>query len=123
MPRHKKVSAPSRRGDISLDIPFYRTCPLSGTCCADLLSTCRPVAAATEEAGQAEQVAEVVPASVVVDFVDTEVAFEQRGHEHKWCNKAMPEAEPEARDSMVFARRSFGLVGVRRTSSQNVQQQ
>src|SRR5438309_10338835 len=25
MPRHKKVSAPSRRGDISLDIPFYRT--------------------------------------------------------------------------------------------------
>src|SRR6266849_10333087 len=26
MPRHKKVSAPSRRGDISLDIPFYRTC-------------------------------------------------------------------------------------------------
>src|SRR5437016_2996511 len=29
MPRHKKVSAPSRRGDISLDIPFYRTFPTS----------------------------------------------------------------------------------------------
>src|SRR5437667_8853926 len=27
MPRHKKVSAPSRRGDISIDIPFYRTFP------------------------------------------------------------------------------------------------
>src|SRR6266478_9602070 len=27
--RDKKVSAPSRRGDISLDIPFYRTSPVT----------------------------------------------------------------------------------------------
>src|SRR5258707_14300240 len=27
--RNKKGSAPSRRGDVSLDIPFYRTCPVS----------------------------------------------------------------------------------------------
>src|SRR5467141_4451927 len=27
--RDKKVSAPSRRGDISLDIPFYRASPVS----------------------------------------------------------------------------------------------
>src|SRR5580658_1641203 len=25
--RGKKGSAPTRRGDVSLDIPFYRTCP------------------------------------------------------------------------------------------------
>ncbi len=27
--RNKKVSAPSRRRDVSLDIPFYRTSPVS----------------------------------------------------------------------------------------------
>src|SRR5947209_12102900 len=37
----------------------------SGTDCWDLLPTRRPVAATTEEAGQAEQVAEVVPSTVV----------------------------------------------------------
>jgi hypothetical protein len=35
------------------------------------------VAATTEEAGEAEQVAEVVPSSVVVELVDIEAAFEQ----------------------------------------------
>ena len=42
----------------------------------NLVSTRRAVAAATEKTGQAEQVAEVVPSSVVVDLVDIEVAFE-----------------------------------------------
>ena len=41
------------------------------------LPTRRTVAATTEEAGEAEQVAEVVPSSVVVELVDIEVAFEQ----------------------------------------------
>ena len=49
---------------------------------------------------------------VVVDLVDTEVAFEKRCHKHKWRN----ESPPEACDSVVFAGRSFGLVSARRTS-------
>ena len=90
---------------------------------SDLLGPpCRPVAATAKDARQAEQIAEVVPGSVVVDLVDTEVAFEKRGHEHKWRNKTLPEAEPEACDCVVFARRSFEMVSARRTSGQNVQQ-
>src|SRR4029077_11269001 len=105
---------------------LVRTCPIarySGTYCRDLLPTRRPVAAATEEAGQAEQVAEVVPSSVVVDLVDTEVTLKQRGHKEERRHKTLPEPQPEARDEAVFARGSFGLVRSRSTSGQNVQQQ
>src|SRR4029077_13571738 len=105
---------------------LVRTCPIarySGTYCRDLLPTRRPVAAATEEAGQAEQVAEVVPSSVVVGLVDTEVAFEQRDHKDEWRNKTLPEPKPEARNHAVFGRSSFGLVSSGSTSSENVQQQ
>jgi hypothetical protein len=110
-------------GGLSRLIPCVRERCSSGTDCWDLLPTRRPVAATTEEAGQAEQVAEVVPSTVVVDLVDTEVAFEQRGHKHERRNKALPEPQPEARDHVVFAHRSFGLVRSRSTSSQNDQQQ
>src|SRR6266404_3257769 len=72
--------------------------------------SCCPVAATTEDAGQAEQVAEVVPGSVVVDLVDTEVVFEQRGDKHERRNKALPEPKPEACGQVMFACRSFGLV-------------
>jgi hypothetical protein len=68
------------------------------------------------------RVAEVVSSSIVVDFVDTEVALEQRGHKHKRRYKALPKAEPEARDSAVFTRRSFALVSAWRASGQNAQQ-
>ena len=57
-----------------------------------------------------------------MDLVDTEVAFEKRGHKHKWRNKALLEAEPETCDYVVFARRSFELVSARRTSGQKVHQ-
>jgi hypothetical protein len=51
---------------------------LSGTIVGicGLLATRCLVAAATEEASKAEQEAEVVPSSVVVDLVDIEVVFE-----------------------------------------------
>src|SRR2546429_4403630 len=62
------------------------------------------VAATTEEAGQAEQVAEVVPSTVVVDLVDTEVAFEQRGHKYERRNKALPEPKPEACNHVEIGR-------------------
>ena len=52
------------------------------------------MAAAAEEAHQAEQVSEVVPGAVVVDLVDVEAALEQRDHKHKRRNKALPEAKP-----------------------------
>ena len=96
---------------------------MEGTYCRDLPPTRRSVAAATEEAGQAEQVAEVVPSSVVVELVDTEVAFEQRNHKDERRNKALPKPKPEARDHVLFARGSFEQVRSRSTSSQNVQQQ
>lgn len=83
----------------------------------------RAVAAAAEEAGQAKQVAEVVPTFVIVNLVDTEVASEQRSHKNKRRDKPLPQTDPEARNSAVFARRSFGLVRARRASSQNAQQQ
>src|SRR5207244_3078638 len=95
----------------------------SGTDCWDLLPTRRPVAASTEEAGQAEQVAEVVPSTVVVDLVDTEVAFEQRGHKYERRNKALPEPKPEACNHVVFASRAFRLDSSWSTSSQHEQQQ
>ena len=47
----------------------------------------------------------------------------QTSPKHKRRNKALPEAEPEARDAIVLARRSFGRVRARRASSQNAQQQ
>jgi len=87
-----------------------------------LLPTRRPVAGATEEAGEAEQVAEVVPSSVIVDLIRAEVALEQRGHKHERSNKALPEPKPEARDHVVFVCRSFVLVRSRSTSSQYVNQ-
>src|SRR5260370_25078445 len=87
-----------------------------------LVPTRRPVAAATEEAGQAEEVAKVVPSSIVVDLVDSEVAFEQRGQKDERRNKALPETKPEAPDHVVFACCSFELVSSRVTSGQNVQQ-
>src|SRR5690349_5205445 len=89
----------------------------------NLLPTCRPVAAATEEACQAEKVAEVVPSSIVVDLVDIKIVFEQRDHKDEWRNKTLPEPEPKARDRVVFARRSFGHVRSLSTSSQNVHQE
>jgi hypothetical protein len=58
-----------------------------------------------------------------VDLVDTEVSPEQRDHEHKGRNKALPEAEPEARNSTVLAGRSFGRVRAGRASGQNAQHQ
>lgn len=68
------------------------------------------MAATTKEAGEAEQVAEVVPSSVVVELVDIEVAFEQRDHEHQRRNKSLPEPKPETRDDVVFSRRSSELI-------------
>jgi hypothetical protein len=95
---------------------------LSSTHCRDLLPT-RCLVAATGETGEAKQEAEVVPGSVVVDLVDIEVAFEQRCHKDERRNKALPEPKPEARDHVVFARRSSELVRSRSTPSQNVQKQ
>jgi hypothetical protein len=83
---------------------------LHDTYCQDLLPTRCLVTAATKEASEAEQEAEVVPRSVVVDLVDIEVAFEQRGYKDERRNKALPEPKPEACDRIVFARRSFGLI-------------
>ncbi len=47
------------------------------TCRSQLLPTRRTVATATKKAGEAEQVAEVVPSSIVVELVDVKVAFEK----------------------------------------------
>src|SRR5258708_12825558 len=85
-----------------------------------LLPTRRPITATTEEAGETEQVAEVVPSSIIVDLVDAEVAFEQRGHKHERRDKTLPEPKPEARDLAVFVCRSFVLVRSPSTPSQNV---
>ena len=71
-----------------------------------------------------EQVAEVVPGSVVVDLVDIEVALEQRCHKHKRRNKAPATGRARSRRrATALAPRSFGLVRARRASSQNAQQQ
>lgn len=58
-----------------------------------------------------------------MDLVDTQIVFEQRDDKHKWCNKTMPEPQPEPRHYAVVTRRSRGLVCARRTSGQNAQQQ
>src|SRR5262249_7586876 len=73
------------KGRIPMTLTF---CPIDR---ADLLPTCCAVATAAEKAGEAEQIAEVVPSPVVVDFVDVETAFEQRGYKHKRRNEAMPQ--------------------------------
>jgi len=57
--------------------PPERLEPACGCNSSARIPTRRTVAATTEEAGEAEQVAEVVPSSVVVELVDIEVAFEQ----------------------------------------------
>jgi len=49
-----------------------------------------PVTTATEETGQAEQVPEVVPGTVVVNLVDIKVASEERDHKHKRRDEAVP---------------------------------
>src|SRR5579862_929496 len=72
--------------------------------CLSTASSCRFVAAATEETSETKQVAEVVPGSVVVDLVDVQVALEQRCHKHKRRNKSVPESKPEARDSVIVGR-------------------
>ena len=48
------------------------------------------VATAAEEAGETEEVSEVVPGAVVMYFVDVQPALEQRNHEHKRRDKALP---------------------------------
>lgn len=53
------------------------------------------VAAAAEEAGQTEQIAEV--------------ALKQRNQKHKRRSETLPQAEPEAANSVVFIGRSFAL--------------
>ena len=77
------------------------------------------IAAASEEAGQAKQVAQVVPRSVVVNLIDTEIILEQRDYKDEWRDKAMPHPEPEARNSVIFTRRASGGVGSRCASSNN----
>jgi hypothetical protein len=65
-------------------------------------ATACPATAAAKEAGQAKQVAKVVPTSIVVDLVDTKVASEQRSNKYKRRNETLPETEPETSDYVVL---------------------
>src|SRR5215469_8448289 len=68
------------------------------------------IAAAAKEARQPEQVAEVIPGSVVVNLIDGQVALEERSHENERCDKAMPDAKPETCDHVVLVGRSLKLI-------------
>ena len=89
----------------------------------ELVATSRAVAAATEETGQAEEEAEVVPSSVVVDLIDGEIAFEEGGHKDEGSNKALPEPQPETRNDIALAGDTFGLIRSRSTPGENVQKE
>lgn len=104
------------------DFLLVRLPGLSGAARQILFPTRCFVTASTEEAGQSEKVAEVIPGSAVVDLVDAEIVPEQRHHKHNRRNKALPEAEPEARDYVLVVDRPVELVNARRTSRQHVQQ-
>jgi hypothetical protein len=52
-----------------------QSAPRIAGACQPLPATGCAVAAAAEEAGEAEQVPKVVPGSVVVDLIDAKVAF------------------------------------------------
>jgi hypothetical protein len=59
------------------------------------------VAAAAKKAHQAEQIAEVVPGAVIVDFVDIQAVEEQGDDEYNGSHEALPESEPESGDGAV----------------------
>ena len=63
-----------------------------------------PVAAASKEAGQPEQVAEVVPGSVVVHLVDVQIALEEGDNEDKGGDEPLPDPAPEPCHPAVLAR-------------------
>src|SRR5271165_4583631 len=75
------------------------------------LAATRPVAATAEEAGQPEQVSEVVPGAVVVHFVDVEIALKQRDQEHERRDKSLPQPQPEPCDGDLLAGSAFHAVG------------
>lgn len=53
------------------------------------------MAAAAEEAHQAEKLSEVVQGAVVVDVINVKAALEKRDHEYKRHDEALPQAHPE----------------------------
>src|SRR3974390_265528 len=83
----------------------------------------RLVSAAAEEAHEAEEVSEVVPIAVVVDFVDVEAALEERDHEDKGSDEALPEAEPEPGDGVFGAGGAGLVVRAGRTGGENQEHQ
>ena len=83
---------------------------------ASLLPPRRFVSASAEEARDSEQVPAVVPGSVVVNFVEIEIAAKQGNHEDERCNESMPQTQPEPRGCAVINGGPFQLVCARRAS-------
>jgi hypothetical protein len=81
------------------------------------------MSAAAEETHHAEQITEVVPGAVVVDFVDVEVRYKERDHEDEWGNEALPQACPEAGDGVFVIDRAFQSVGARCAGGQDEEHQ
>jgi hypothetical protein len=80
------------------------------------------VASSAEEAHQAKEVSEVVPAAVVVDFVDVEVWYKQGGYEHERCDKALPQSEPESGNGVSVSGRALQIVRAGSASSEDEEQ-
>src|SRR3974390_86979 len=104
---HQDVPPPECR------IPGWTRYPVLGD---KLLFAGRSFAA--EDAGQAEQVAEVVPCAVIVDLVDAEVGFEEGNHEHNGRDKTLPDAQPKPRHRIAFVRNAFIGIRSRRAARQ-----
>jgi hypothetical protein len=69
------------------------------------------VAAAAEDAHEAEEVSEVVPGAVVVDLVDVEATLKERDDEDEGGDEALPEAEPESGDGVAGAGSALQVIG------------
>src|SRR5271165_3179521 len=75
--------------------------------------------AAAEEAGQPEQVSEVVPGAVVVDLVDVQAVDEQRDDKYEGGNETLPQSEPESGDGVLLARCALHGVGAGGTGGED----
>ena len=72
-------------------------------------------AAATKDDRQTQQKAKVIPAAVVIGFVDADVILEQGNDKGKWGDESMPHSQPKTSHFSFSIGKIDHFIGASRT--------
>lgn len=92
--------SPAPRASGFRDIPLFATTP------------CRPSPTTTEDDGGPQQEAKVVPAAVVMDFVDVHRLGEEGNQEGEGGDEAMPQPLPKSGNLPLIVRDVGEFIGI-----------